>query len=499
MAGTANPNDKRLLVRLEQALILQRMVFFLLKLFQSYFQTDFSWIPQQRPMHNHPSLAGKLLLRSEIPLTDDELSTLTSTSVLTEIPSIENHTWGHRCRRCGNKQPHLFATMPHTSCGTDCLYCRSCIQMGRVMDCQPLYFGSPAIEWPVYNNPCAWEGTLTVHQQTAAVEISDLVQSGDGEKLIWAVCGAGKTEMLFPGLTKALETGKRICLATPRTDVVRELLPRFRKAFPDVNIQALYGDSPDKKGDSSFLLATTHQLLRYAQAFDVMIIDEVDAFPFHNDPSLHYAAKRAASDDAATIYLTATPRKAQKKRIRTKDLPAVFIPKRFHGQPLPVPLLKLSPTLHRYLGKGEIPPHVCKKITAQQTTSRQLLIFLPSIKKAEEVAAFLHHRGCNVKAVHADDPQRAEKIEAFRHQKYRILVTTTILERGVTFPSVDVYVVDAGHAVFDEAALVQIAGRAGRSPDDPTGHVYFFHIGKTDSMLDAVESIQAMNRRGQKS
>ncbi|GAE95069.1 ComF operon protein A [Gracilibacillus boraciitolerans JCM 21714] len=37
---------------------------------------------------------------------------------------------------------------------------------------------------------------------------------------------------------------------------------------------------------------------------------------------------------------------------------------------------------------------------------------------------------------------------------------------------------DAGHQVFDEAALVQIAGRAGRSPNDPTGNVIFIHQAK---------------------
>ncbi|QGS69179.1 hypothetical protein CV093_15140 [Oceanobacillus sp. 143] len=77
-----------------------------------------------------------------------------------------------------------------------------------------------------------------------------------------------------------------------------------------------------------------------------------------------------------------------------------------------------------------------------------------------------------------------------------VLITTTILERGVTFPSVDVAILDAGHVVFDEAALVQIAGRAGRSADDPTGEVIFFHDGKTEAMVQAIKSIKMMNKRG---
>lgn len=460
--------------------------------------TDYSWIPQPSTPHRYSPFAGKLLLRQEIPLSDEQINQLVASSVFTKVDSIEPHLWGHRCRRCGNKASHLFGLMPHTNCKKECRYCRACIQMGRVLECEPLYVGSSYVNWPAHEDPCAWQGELTVYQQNAADQLVDLVEKGAGEKLVWAVCGAGKTEMLFPAITKALETGKRICLATPRTDVVRELLPRLQKAFPEVRMQALYGDSPDKTGDAPLILATTHQLLRYGRAFDVMIVDEVDAFPFHNDDSLHYACKRAAKMDASIIYLTATPRKAQKKRMRRKELPVVFVPKRFHGHPLPVPQLKLTPTLHRFLKKGELPPKLLKQIAEQQASPRQLLLFLPSIKKAEEIALLLKGKGYTVEAVHAEDVDRAEKIAAFRDKKYRVLVTTTILERGVTFPSVDVFVIDAGHGVFDEAALVQIAGRAGRSHEDPTGNVHFYHIGKTDALLNAIESIEYMNRLGRK-
>src|SRR5699024_7177399 len=67
---------------------------------------------------------------------------------------------------------------------------------------------------------------------------------------------------------------------------------------------------------------------------------------------------------------------------------------------------------------------------------------------------------------------------------------------GVTFPSIDVAVLDAGHDVFDEAALVQIAGRAGRSAQDTTGEIVYIHDGKNDATAEAVRMITLMNRRG---
>lgn len=67
-----------------------------------------------------------------------------------------------------------------------------------------------------------------------------------------------------------------------------------------------------------------------------------------------------------------------------------------------------------------------------------------------------------------------EKVQKMRKQETLILLTTTILERGVTFPHIDVAVLGAEERIFTESALVQIAGRVGRSVEAPTGDVVFF-------------------------
>src|SRR5699024_9512359 len=144
---------------------------------------------------------------------------------------------------------------------------------------------------------------------------------------------------------------------------------------------------------------------------------------------------------------------------------------------------------------------LCK---TRKNPQRQLLIFVPTVELAEclakKLALFFKQENiiddrADLQSEHASDHAREEKVHRFRRKEIFILLTTTILERGVTFPSVDVAVLDAGHDVFDEAALVQIAGRAGRSPDDPDGEVVFFHDGKTESIVDAVRSIKTMNKR----
>lgn len=465
-----------------------------------------SSFPELQQENHSRRYSGKLLLRTEIPLDEHTFQRFLIMKLFTPIKSIKTKGFSQQCRRCGNQKRSLFASIPNKTSKKPSLYCRKCIEMGRVIEYELLYqWTGKAPDWPQHQEPCTWEGQLTAVQQQAADQVVEVVKSKQKELLIWAVCGAGKTEMLFPCITEALATGKRVCVATPRADVVRELVPRLQKAFKHIPVQGLYGGSEDKDGTAQIIVATTHQLLRYQTAFDLLIIDEIDAFPFHADKSLPFAANRAKASESTTIYLTATPRQKQRLQITRKKLPHVFVPVRFHGQPLPVPTMKMSFTLASSLNKYEPPASLIKWLKNRINPNRQLLIFLPTIlltnKMLSKLAVMLQKEGIikaskELIAVHAQDPDREEKVEAFRQKKTFILLTTTILERGVTFPSVDVVILDAGHAVFDEAALVQIAGRAGRSPDDPTGEVLFFHDGKTDAMVQAIESIKQMNKRG---
>ena len=449
--------------------------------------------------------SGKLLLRKEIPLDEPSFQQLLTTNQLRATVSINRKRFSSQCQRCGNQKNYLFANLPCQICGEIHLYCRKCIEMGRVSECELLYYWSgKEPEWPTHEEPCSWKGELTPVQLKAAERVEMAINKNQNELLVWAVCGAGKTEMLFPGIACALKQGKRICIATPRTDVVRELIPRLKQAFRDVKIQGLYGGSNERAGDAQFIIATTHQLLRYRQAFDVMIIDEIDAFPYNKDESLHFAAKRALKVQSTTIYLTATPRSKQKSLVHRKKLPHIFVPVRFHGKPLPVPQKIMCYFLKRDLNNYFPPSPFINWLKLRKNSQRQLLIFVPSVILAEKMRERLSHllqqvglitSNGDLQTVHAADQDRESKVIQFRKKEIFILLTTTILERGVTFPSVDVAILDAGHDVFDEAALVQIAGRAGRSPDDPDGEVIFFHQGKTEAMVQAIQAIRLMNKR----
>ena len=131
---------------------------------------------------------------------------------------------------------------------------------------------------------------------------------------------------------------------------------------------------------------------------------------------------------------------------------------------------------------------------------RSFLVFIPNIEwmRVFEQACQPHFPNISFTSVSSKDPERKEKVQRMRENAYRFLLSTTILERGVTFPNIHVLVLGSEDETFTEAALVQISGRAGRSPLYPLGDVVFLHFGKSIAMKKAIHHIQKMNTLGRK-
>ncbi|MEH7342613.1 DEAD/DEAH box helicase [Bacillus sp. JJ1532] len=402
------------------------------------------------------------------------------------------------CQRCGNKDKQFFTSFPCARCGEECLYCRKCIMMGRVSTCTPLIsWTGPVATLKCTDPPLSWDGTLSDGQQIASKRVVRAVQ-GDKELLVWAVCGAGKTEVLFEGINVALTDEKRVCLATPRTDVVLELTPRLKKVFPNITVASLYGGSEDRHLNAPLTIATTHQLFRFYHAFDTVILDEVDAFPYSVEESLQYAVRQSRKPTSSMIYLTATPNEKWQRECRQGKREFVTIPARFHRHPLPVPRFQWCGNWEKRLKKEQLPPNVIQWIKNRLDSNEQCLLFVPKIDKMGKILPLVRNFNPKIEAVHAEDPKRKEKVQAMRNKEIPLLLTTTILERGVTFPNIDVAVLGAEDRIFTESALVQIAGRVGRSSLAPGGDIVFFHYGKTEAMIRAKKQIQNMNVEAKK-
>ena len=338
-----------------------------------------------------------------------------------------------------------------------------------------------------------WEGKLTQLQAHIAQQLQKNYQAKQST-LLWAVTGSGKTEMVFPVIHLVLSQGGRVCLTSPRIDVCRELYPRVDAAFQDEQVLLLYGNSKEKYRYSDLTICTTHQMLHFYQAFDLIIVDEIDAFPYEGNPMLQFALKNALKPQGRLIYLTATPPNHLLQEVQ-QTFAIEKSPLRFHQRPLIVPECLWYNRWAQASNSRFYFKKFCRMVL-ELLKDNHVLVFCPSIAFMERLtkqtqAYFIEEQVASVSSI---DAFREEKVQKMREQKYQVLFTTTILERGVTFENLSVIVMGANHPVYTKSSLVQIAGRVDRKGDYRRGRVIFFHNQKTKSMRQACREIKEMNQ-----
>lgn len=400
-----------------------------------------------------------------------------------------------RCRRCDSCYDRAMVRLPNNQ-----YYCPNCINLGRVSTLDQFYHVSEPNRFTPIADPLSWRGKLSPLQAKIAEEVR-ISMGKHEERLLWAVTGAGKTEMIFPTIAQAIKNQERVCLASPRVDVCLELFPRLQSAFRKVSMALLHGRQDEPYRYCQLTVCTTHQLLRFYRAFDLLIIDEVDSFPYAANPRLLFATKHARKTTGALLMMTATPGRILTNQIRQHKLNVSYLPLRYHGHLLPtINTVRISEHWREKLSRHQLPPCVRKWVRNHLDRKKRFLMFVPHVADLPVIQKALQSFGFETKflTVHAADSERLDKVQMMRKNELDFLVTTTILERGVTFPKIDVCVLGADEDIFSSSALVQIAGRVGRSADCPNGEVTFFIKQNARNVQSAVSQIRYMNRLGKK-
>ena len=428
-------------------------------------------------MKVNPNYLGRLFTEKE--LTKEECQ------MAEKLPAMRKEKGKLFCQRCNSSILEEW----HLPIGA--YYCRECLLMKRVRSDQALYY-FPQEDFPK-QDVLKWRGQLTPFQEKVS---EGLLQAVDKQEptLVHAVTGAGKTEMIYQVVAKVVDEGGAVCLASPRIDVCLELYKRLQNDFA-CEIALLHGES-EPYFRTPLVVATTHQLLKFYHAFDLLIVDEVDAFPYIDNTILYYAVKNSVKEDGLKIFLTATSTDELDRKVRTGELKQLSLPRRFHGNPLIIPKPVWLSDFNRCLEKNQLSSKLKTYIEKQRRTGYPLLIFASEIKKGEKLKELLQEQfpNENIGFVSSVTENRLEQVQAFRDGELTILISTTILERGVTFPCVDVFVVEANHRLFTKSSLIQIGGRVGRSMDRPTGELLFFHDGLNVAIKKAIKEIKQMNK-----
>ncbi len=348
-------------------------------------------------------------------------------------------------------------------------YCRRCIK-----------FKGKEANIAKYINPRYTKARLDYSLSKEQTDLSNKIISSSDDIYVNAVCGAGKTEITFAAIEKALASGKRVGYFIPRRAVVKEIVTRLRKAYPNIIISEVYGGHTQIL-DGEIIVLTTHQAYRYHDVFGLIIVDEYDAFPFKDDELLKDLVNRSCY--GKKIYLSAT--------FTRKDLEAkhsLSLNKRYHNKPLPLPtFINVDEALMFLM--------VLRKAKEIVQSKNIVFIYLPTIKKARNYYLGFKRFFANVGLFHSKLDNKSEVFNNIKSNTYDVVITTTILERGITIKNLDVIVAYADDEVFDTSTLIQIAGRVGRSIEKSDGKIYFLAKNKSKSIEECISRINDTNKK----
>jgi competence protein ComFA len=391
------------------------------------------------------------------------------------------------CRRC---------LMEIEKLPIDFQYCRYCINLGKIQANDKLIITPTDVSYPIQGQYLRWNGQLTSNQQKGVRELINAFHNRQ-DHLVWAVTGAGKTEMIFPLIEQILKKGQRVAMCSPRVDVCIELFPRIQKVFPGTSIGLFHGKSEEKYHLTQIAIMTVHQLIRFEHAFDVLIIDEVDSYPLEGNEMLHKAIFKAKKTDGMIVYLSATPPKKLLQDVQQGKITLSKLYQRFHGHPLPEPQCHL---LFKKINFWGINPQLRYKLNQMINNKQRFMLFFPQIPIMKSFAEQLMKLYPTLKFVDVSskDKQRLKKVQQFRDQEVQAILTTTILERGVTFKKITVIVLEAQAKEFTKTTLIQIAGRAGRGKDSYDDEVHFYYQYYTEQIRLACAEIKYLNQQAKK-
>lgn len=373
------------------------------------------------------------------------------------------------CPLCGNKDESYFFN------GHKGIYCRKCVSFKRVLlteELEPLDYqigddvGDYHFDYP-----------LTTFQEDISIKCLNYIKERD--VLLHCVCGAGKTEIVVRTIDDYLKRGKKVCYAISRREVVIELSERFKKIFKNAKVIALYGGHHNELvGD--LIVCTTHQLFRYYKTFDLLILDEVDAFPLNGNRELMNIAFNSCTGHV--IFSTATVNDFLKSILKERTYTELKLYLRPSLKPLIVPKVLYGPSifLHIYL------------FIILKRMDKQCIIFVSSKKECLLLyRLFKYLLSCTY--VYAEAEDRNKNIKDFKDKKYKFIFATSVLERGITIKDINVIILNLHKDIFKEENLVQMLGRVGRNFLNPYGDAYILSSFRSKEIIKAIEFIKEAN------
>ncbi len=299
---------------------------------------------------------------------------------------------------------------------------------------------------------------LTDEQKIAIRDtLADLREQTPMRRLLSGDVGTGKTAVYGSVAATCADAGMRIAVLLPTGPLAQQVYDEFSAWWPDIPIQLLNG-SVDKDVAASLaeiVIGTTAILFRDIGPIDLVIVDEQQRFSREQREQL-----LARETHLLEVTATCIPRTQALLRygaVALSRLTKVHTPRFIHTK------------VHRADERVAVFAHARK--TIQQ--GHQVAVIQPlksgDRKEAAEQAyqIWAKHYPNRTRLLHGEmsDEQKIEALEDMRQGRADVLVSTTVIEVGVTLKKLmHIIVVDAER--FGLVQLHQLRGRVARAGGD---------------------------------
>ncbi|WP_233979505.1 transcription-repair coupling factor [Pectobacterium versatile] len=306
----------------------------------------------------------------------------------------------------------------------------------------------------------------TTPDQAQAINavLSDMCQPLAMDRLVCGDVGFGKTEVAMRAAFLAVENHKQVAVLVPTTLLAQQHFDNFRDRFANwpVKIEMIsrfrsareqtqvLKETQEGKVD---ILIGTHKLLQsdvHWRDLGLLIVDEEHRFGVR-----HKERIKAMRADVDILTLTATPipRTLNMAMSGMRDLSIIATP--------PARRLAVKTFVREYDSLV-----VREAILREILRGGQVYYLYNDVENIEKTTQRLAELVPEARIAIGHGQMRERELERvmsdFHHQRFNVLVCTTIIETGIDIPSANTIIIErADH--FGLAQLHQLRGRVGRS------------------------------------
>ncbi|MBB1267873.1 transcription-repair coupling factor [Shewanella sp. SR44-3] len=305
----------------------------------------------------------------------------------------------------------------------------------------------------------------TVDQESAIIAVLDDMQAPTSmDRLVCGDVGFGKTEVAMRAAFVAVNAGKQVVVLVPTTLLAQQHYENFKDRFADwpVEIEVMSRFRSAKEQEQVLqslsegkvdIVIGTHKLLQSEAKFvdlGLLIIDEEHRFGVRQKEKIK--ALRA-NIDILTLTATPIPRTLNMAMSGMRDLSIIATP--------PAKRLAVKTFVREY-HQATIREALLREILR----GGQVYYLHNNVETIEKCAQDLRDLLPEARVVTGHGQMRERDLEKvmadFYHQRFNVLVCTTIIETGIDVPSANTIIIDRADK-FGLAQLHQLRGRVGRS------------------------------------